>query len=147
MEILFNAVKGPHETDPTQEICEHCESQLNVDWEDTEEGAYGGRYFMCPCCGKKSYCENIGGITLHKDNVEFPIHFEEIGNINFDDFSEDDISFINKNIKKMLNDGVNEFRYVECRDLLIIILNDDIDEYHIVVTNKYCDTYIKKERD
>ena len=55
--------------------CEYCESELEVSKEDTHIGWLGAAFAKCPCCGQEIMVDELEGITLTKDNIEFPVHF------------------------------------------------------------------------
>ena len=55
--------------------CSECDSELEITEEDTHIGWMGARFINCPCCGKEAMVDELDGITLTKDNLEFPVHF------------------------------------------------------------------------
>lgn len=55
--------------------CNECDSELEITENDTHIGWLGARFITCPCCGEESMVDELEGITLTKDNLEFPVHF------------------------------------------------------------------------
>ena len=60
---------------PLKIKCSECDSELEITKEDTHIGWMGARFINCPCCGEESMVDKLDGITLTKDNLEFPVHF------------------------------------------------------------------------
>lgn len=56
-------------------FCEHCDSELEISEEDTHIGWLGAAFVKCPCCGQESMVDELEGITLTKNNIDYPIHF------------------------------------------------------------------------
>ena len=59
---------------PLKIKCSECDSELEIAEEDTHIGWMGARFITCPCCGEEAMIDELDGITLTKDNLEFP-HF------------------------------------------------------------------------
>ena len=53
--------------------CNNCMSKIDVDDKDLQVGELGNYYYICPCCGEKTYLDS--GIELNKDNIRFPQHY------------------------------------------------------------------------
>ena len=60
---------------PLKIKCSECDSELEITEEDTHIGWMGARFINCPCCGEVAMVDELEGITLTKDNLEFPVHF------------------------------------------------------------------------
>lgn len=131
--------------------CSECDSELEITEEDTHIGWLGARYITCPCCGEESIVEEIDGITLTKDNIEFPKHFMRT-NKEMRRVKEIEPPAIEKEIKK----GIDYFRknkdewvwFKTYGDLFVVIFRNSEDEdYYITVTKDFYETYIPFERE
>ena len=63
---------------PLKIKCSECDSELEITEEDTHIGWMGARFINCPCCGEEAMVDELEGITLTVDNIEFPIHFHHV---------------------------------------------------------------------
>lgn len=127
---------------PMRVKCYNCESELEVEEQDTHVGYPGAMYFTCPVCGKESMIDELDGITLTKDNIEFPQHFYYFGN---------GVDLSSKEIRKYINDAINFFRNnpdsfcytTGSGNTGILVQNFSGDhEYHVVVTKDFYETEI-----
>ena len=129
--------------------CDRCDSELEVTEEDTHIGWLGAAYVTCPCCGEESMVDELEGLTLTKDNVEFPVHFlrntKGLRNI-----VEVNPNRITKEIKEAIKyfrenkDAWN--RYTICGDLFVSVYRYPGDEdYHIVISRDFYETHIPFE--
>lgn len=79
MKVIRNMYEKPNKEITNVESiiinCEHCDSELEISREDTHIGWLGARFVTCPCCGGETMVDEIEGVTLTKDNLEFPVHF------------------------------------------------------------------------
>lgn len=78
IENRYNKKQSSRSSDDVKKlkiICDKCDSVLEVIPEDSHIGWLGARFVTCPCCGKETMVEQLDGITLTKDNIEFPKHF------------------------------------------------------------------------
>jgi hypothetical protein len=129
--------------------CDKCGSELEITKEDTHIGWLGAAFVTCPCCGEDTMVEEMEGITLTKDNIEFPLHFirtnKELRNV-----SEVASDSIIKEIKK----GIEYFRknkdaydwYTSYGDLFISMYKYDEDkDYFVLVTKDFYETNIPFE--
>lgn len=134
---------------PIKIFCSECDSELEITEEDTHIGWMGARFVTCPCCGEESIVDEMEGITLTKDNIEFPIHFSRTtkGMRHVVETNSDEIV---KEIRK----GIEYFRknkndfcwYVSYGDLFLIIFRFPGDEnYFIMVTKDFYETHIPFE--
>ena len=68
-------VKEENTMFPLKIKCSQCDSELEIVEEDTHIGWMGARFIRCPCCGEEAMVHELDGITITKDNLEFPVHF------------------------------------------------------------------------
>ena len=131
--------------------CSECDSELEITEEDTHIGWMGTRFINCPCCGEEAMIDELEGITLTKDNLEFPVHFirtakglRHVVEINSDE------------IIKEIQRGITYFRenkdeycwYTSHGDLFLIVFRYSGDEeYFVMVTKDFYETYIPFERE
>lgn len=125
-------------------VCEHCGSEFEVDEseDDIKIGQLGLKYIVCPCCGKDCYgdCEELGEITLTKDNINYPQHFCDFGK--GVDISDSEIT---KDIKKMITkletvkeEDDNNLNFISHGNTFILVQKDFDDNcYNIVVAKNY----------
>ena len=135
---------------PVKISCTECNSELEITEEDTHIGWLGARFVTCPCCGEESMVDGMEGITLTKDNVEFPVHFNRVTKgmrhvveTNSDEIIEDiqrGIEFFRKN--------KSEFCwYTSYKDMFLVIFRFQGDEeYYIMVAKDFYETHIPFER-
>lgn len=138
-------------TYPLKINCSECDSELEITEEDTHIGWMGARFINCPCCGNEAMIDELDGITLTTENLEFPVHFIRTtkGLRHVIEVSSDDII---KEIKK----GITYFRehkdeyywYTSRGDLFLIIFRYSGDEeYFVMVTKDFYETYIPFEKE
>ena len=129
--------------------CDKCGSELEITKEDTHIGWLGAVYVTCPCCGEDTMVEEMEGITLTKDNIEFPLHFirtnKELRNVS---------EVASDNIVKEIKKGIEYFRknkdthdwYISYGDLFISVYKYDEDkDYFVLVTKDFYETNIPFE--
>lgn len=152
MKILKNNVKKVEETmeeKPVKIFCSECDSELEITEEDTHIGWLGARFVTCPCCGEESIVDEFKGITLTKDNIEFPVHFNRVTKgmrhvveTNSDEIIED----IQKGIEYLRKNKTEFYWSTSCKDMFLIIFrSQDENGYFIVVTKDFYETYIPFE--
>lgn len=131
--------------------CFTCDSELEITEEDTHIGVYGAAHVTCPCCGDETMVDNLEGITLTKDNIEFPVHFYRT-NKNLRNVKEIEPSRITDDIKRSVEyfrRNKDEFAWFTTTGdtFLTVFRFPDDKEYHVVVAKDYYETYIpfKKE--
>ena len=134
---------------PRDLIRETCGSELQYEESDVYIGAFGCAYVKCPCCCNDNILEdNEHSIDLTADNVEFPTHFFHISKEATVDCCN------NENIKDAINKAIDYFRnnkdefawFTEYGNLHLCVFRYDCDEnYYVVVSNDYYDTYIPFE--
>lgn len=127
---------------PIQVICNNCGSKLEVEDGDAYVGHLGAMYYKCPVCSEENMVDELEGITLTKDNIEFPIHFYYFGN---------GVDLSSEEIRKYINDAINFFRNnpdnfcytTGSGNTGILVQNFSGDhEYHVVVTKDFYETEI-----
>lgn len=144
-------VEEINNTYPRKLVCDTCGSELEYDASDMRIGALGCMFVDCPCCGKDNMIDNEDGISLTKDNVEFPTHF-------FHTSKETGAAYVcnNEEVKKCINDAIdyfrknkNEYDWFCCYGNLYIEVKrwEGDEQYEVVVTNNYYDTYIPFEEE
>ena len=131
--------------------CSECDSELEITEEDTHIGWLGARFITCPCCGKEAMVDELDGITLTKDNLEFPVHFNRttkglrhVVEINSDEI----IKEIQRGITYFRGNKDEYYWYTSYGDLFLIVFRYSGDEeYFVMVTKDFYETYIPFERE
>ena len=134
---------------PLKIKCSECDSELEITEEDTHIGWMGARFINCPCCGKEAMVDELDGITITKDNLEFPVHFirttkglRHVVEVNSDEI----IKEIQRAITYFREHKDEYYWYTSHGDLLLIVFRYSGDEeYFVMVTNDLSDTYIPFE--
>ena len=132
-------------------FCEHCDSELEISKEDTHIGWLGALFVKCPCCGQESMVNELEGITLTKDNIDYPIHFNRTNKDlrNVVEVKKDEII-------KEIQRGIDYFRvnknesywYTCYGDLFLIVFRYEGDEeYFVLVTRDFYETDIPFEKE
>ena len=141
--------KEPVKNDKIRIHCSECDSELEIVEEDTHIGWMGARFITCPCCGEEAMVDKLDGITLTKDNLEFPVHFirtakglRHVVEVNSDE------------IIKEIQRGITYFRenkdefcwYTTYGDLFLVVFRYSGDEeYSVMATKDFYETYIPFE--
>jgi len=131
-------------------FCDNCDSELEISEEDTHIGWLGAPFVKCPCCGQESMVDELEGITLTKDNIDYPIHFNRTNKDlkNVVEIQKDEVI-------KEIQRGIDYFRtnkdefcwYTYYGDLFVIIFRYEGDEeYFVLVTRDFLETYIPFEK-
>lgn len=119
--------------------CDKCGSELEITEEDTHIGWLGARFVTCPCCGEESMVDELDGITLTPENIQFPTHFTRV-NKNLKDVKEVENEKIVNEIKRgilFLRTSKEEFCwYTSSGDTFIIVFRYDGDEEYFVMVAK-----------
>mgnify|MGYP004566301333 FL=1 len=132
-------------------FCEHCDSELEISKEDTHIGWLGAAFVKCPCCKQESMVDELDGITLTKDNIDYPIHFNRT-NKDLRNVVEVQKDKVIEEIQK----GIDYFRtnkdesyWCTCYgDLFVIIFRYEGDEeYFVLVTRDFYETDIPFEKE
>ena len=137
---------------PRKFVCENCESELEYDKSDISIGMYGGAFVDCPLCGYKNYLDDgENDVDLTVDNIEFPVHF---AHVSAETGAVDCCN--NERIKNYIRKAIdyfrtnkNEYHWFTCTgNLYISVTRHEGDEdYWVVVSNNYYDTYIPFENE
>lgn len=150
----FNKIKPDKPLTPTtiRTICNECDSELELSPSDTHIGWLGAAYVKCPCCGEETMVDELDGITLTVDNIEFPTHFsrtnkdskyvKEVGNDRV-------IKDIRKGIEYLRRHKDEYYWYTSSGDMFLMIFRyEDDEEYYVIVTKDFYETCIPfEERD
>lgn len=132
-------------------ICDKCDSELEITENDTHIGWLGARFVTCPCCGEESIVEELDGITLNKDNLEFPIHFNRTtkGLRNVVEVNSNEIIEEIKRAITYFRENKDEWNwYTSHGDLFLSVYRHPGDEdYFVLVTKDFYETYIPFERE
>ena len=95
--------------------------------------------------------DELEGITLTKDNIKFPVHF-----IRTNKNLRHTIEINEEEIIKRIQHGIDYFRknkdeyywYTSCGDLFLLIFRYKCDEeYYVIVTKDFYETYIPFEKE
>jgi hypothetical protein len=132
---------------PRKHECLDCGSELEYDKSDIYIGVYGASHIKCPLCGYENMLDdNENNLKLTKSNIEFPIHFAHHNN---------GLDVCNNEIKKYINEAIEYFRrnkeadycyYGTGNTMVYVFRLDGDEEYEVVVTKDYYDTYIPFEK-
>jgi hypothetical protein len=132
-------------------FCDNCDSELEISEEDTHIGWLGASFVKCPCCGQKSMVDELDGITLTKDNIDYPIHFNRTNKDlkNVVEIQKDEVI---KEIQRGIDyfrTNKDEFCWYTCHgDLFLIVFRYEGDEeYFVLVTRDFYETYIPFEKE
>lgn len=126
--------------------CDKCESELEIKKEDTHVGWLGASFITCPCCGEETMVDELEGITLTIDNLQFPVHFNRT-NKDMRQVVENSPEQIVKEIKRAItyfreNKG-EHYWYTSYGDLFVIVFRYEGDEeYSVMVTKDFYETEI-----
>ena len=134
---------------PLKIKCSECDSELEITEEDTHIGWMGARFINCPCCGNEAMVEEWDGITLTKDNLEFPVHFNRtakglrhVVEVNSDEI----IKEIQRGITYFRRHKDEYYWYTSHGDLFLIVFRYSGDEeYFVMATKDFYETYIPFE--
>lgn len=128
-------------------FCDYCDSELEVSKEDTHIGWLGAAYVTCPCCKRETMVDELDGITLTKDNVEFPVHFRRT-NKDVDGVVEIDQYEITESIRTGLdylkNNKDDPYWFTSRGDSFVqVFRNEEDGEYVVLVTKDFYLTEIE----
>lgn len=145
MKVIKNNITNEKETKskfPMKVICEHCESEIELEENDVEVGKLGLYYFNCPCCGELSDIDD--GINLTSENLEFPKHYYHFGGGVH--ISENEINRYVKECINSLRNSTDENFYHTCTgsgDTIVHVSRYDDDENFVInVCRNYYETEI-----
>ena len=144
-------VKEENAMFPLKIKCSECDSELEITEEDTHIGWMGARFINCPCCGKEAMVDELDGITLMKDNLEFPVHFNRTtkGLRHVVEVNSDEIINGIKKAITYFRENKDEWNWYTSRgDLFLSVYRHPGDEdYFVLVTKDFYETYIPFERE
>lgn len=130
-------------------ICNHCDSELEVSKEDVHIGWLGAAFVKCPCCGQETMVDELEGITLTRDNISYPVHFNRTNKDlrNVIEVQKDEvIKEIQRGIDYFRTNKGESYWYSSHGDLFVIIFRYEGDEeYSILVTRDFYETDIPFE--
>lgn len=147
--IVEEIVQKPEKPYPRKMVCENCGSELEYEKSDLRLGALGCAFVDCPLCSHDNLIDE-DGVTLTVDNVEFPVHFWHTC---VEKGAKDACN--NEEVKQCIRKAIdyfrknkNEYHWFTCYgNLYIGVTRWDGDEnYEVVVTNNYYNTYIPFEK-
>ena len=142
-------VKEENTMFPLKIKCSQCDSQIEIVEEDTHIGWMGARFISCPCCGEEAMVDELDGITLTKDNLEFPVHFNRTtkGLRNVVEVNSDEIINGIKKAITYFRENKEEWNwYTSYGDLFLSVYRHPGDEeYFVMVTKDFYETYIPFE--
>ena len=139
------------EQNPIKILCSECDSELEITKEDTHIGWMGARFVTCPCCGEESIVDEMEGITLTKDNIEFPIHFNRTTK-----GMRHTLEATSNEIVKEIRNAIEYFRknkdefcwYKSYKDVFVKVFRDSAcDSYFVVVAKDFYETTIPFEKE
>lgn len=132
-------------------ICNHCDSELEVSKEDTHIGWLGAAFVKCPCCGQETMVDELEGITLTRDNINYPVHFNRTNKDlrNVIEVQKDEvIKEIQRGIDYFRTNKGESYWYSSHGDLFVIIFRYEGDEeYFVLVTRDFYETDIPFEKE
>ena len=136
---------------PLKIKCSECDSELEITEEDTHIGWLGARFITCPCCGEESMVDELDGITLTKDNLEFPVHFNRTtkGLRHVVEVHSDEIINGIKKAITYFRENKDEWNWCTSHgDLFLSVYRHSGDEeYFVMITKDFYETYIPFEKE
>lgn len=135
---------------PKKIECKYCGAELEVEYDDIHVGALGMGYFDCPVCKKKCYLE---------DDEDFPDEVVTVNNLRFPDHffhSSEGVDISSEDIRRYVENAITFFRNepdafvftTGSGNTAVIVFNYSGDEnYHVIVSKDYYDTYIDYEQE
>lgn len=147
MKIIYNTFNEKEQKFEENEItCPHCKSILRISEEDFSEGEYGACYILCPCCHKKIEDDKFPYFDVTRYTVSFPKSYHSF---------KDGVDIEDEEINKMVDECIRvfeeypeeTFRYHAVGNTFVAVFNHvEEDDYYVVVTKNYFDTYVDKEK-
>ena len=123
--------------------CNNCMSKIDVDDKDLQVGELGNYYYICPCCGEKTYLDS--GIELNKDNIRFPQHY--CSTASGIDISDDKIDKMVKKCIERIEKIDSNFSYTATGNTFVLVTREyeDVEDgYNIYVSKEYYESYVSK---
>ena len=132
-------------------VCDRCESELEITKEDTHIGWLGAPFVTCPCCGEEVMVDELDGVILTVDNLQFPVQFNRINKDVrrvLEVSSEEIISEVKRGVTYLREHKDKDYWYMSYGDLFVIVFRYEGDEeYSIMVTKDFYETDIPFEED
>lgn len=146
--IKNNFGKEEEEIKTVTTICYECDSELEVSEEDTYIGWLGARFATCPCCGSETMVDEMDGITLTKDNLEYPKHF--LHESKYHGCKEVSTEFILGEIKRAIeymrtDKDCDAIEFGSGDSSIHVYKYSGDNEYHVIVTRDWYETDIPFE--
>ena len=119
-----------------RQACDECQVELEFEYEDTYEGAFGARYVKCPECNREVWVESIDSLHLTEKNLQFPRHFECMDEV---DVSNDEIQEWARNCLKIAKESKEPCGYFVHQgtgNATVVLLVYE-DGYEFVVAKNY----------
>ena len=120
--------------------CNNCMSKVDADDDDLQVGEFGNYYYVCPCCGEKTYLDS--GIELNKDNIRFPQHY--CSTLTGIDISDDKINKMVKECIERIEKIDSDFVYTATGNTFVLVTKEGDDGYYIFVSKGYYESYVNK---
>ena len=123
--------------------CNNCMSKIDVDDKDLQVGELGNYYYICPCCGEKTYLDS--SIELNKDNIRFPQHY--CSTLTGIDISDDKINKMVKECIERIEKIDSDFVYTATGNTFVLVTreHEDVEDgYNIFVSKGYYESYVNK---
>ena len=127
-----------------RQTCDECGAELEFSLEDTNIGALGVRYIKCPVCDKKIMTDELDGIDLNLNNIEFPKHFFEPGGEDIPDDRINDWVRACLQAAEETDEPYGYFVSTGSGNTMVIILAYE-DEYQVLVTKDYYETSVNRD--
>ena len=124
-------------------MCNNCMSKVDVDDDDLQIGELGNYYYICPCCGEKTYLDS--GIELNKDNIRFPQHY--CSTASGIDISDNKIDKMVKECIDRIEKIDSNFAYTATGNTFVLVTREyeDVEDgYNIYVSKGYYESYVSK---
>ena len=123
--------------------CNNCMSKIDVEDKDVQVGELGNYYYVCPCCGERTYLDS--GIELNKDNIRFPQHY--CSTASGIDISDDKIDKMVKKCIERIEKIDSNFSYTATGNTFVLVTREyeDVEDgYNIYVSKEYYESYVSK---
>ena len=149
MKVIKNNYKKRNYQFPLKIRCDDCNSELEVEENDCYIGWLGQYYCTCPCCGLTIMLDEPEGITLTKDNLEFPTHYHHPGEDAVDVSPEEINKEVNRLITNLRNNKYEDdfgMLYTAGGNMFTFVKRYPGDkDYYVVVTKDFYDTHVPFE--
>ena len=130
-------------------LCDKCDSYSELTEKDEIfYGYFGLPYIHCHECGGDAYIEDLEGIMVDENNLEFPQHFYHFGSKNGAvKIADEDIQRMAREaIKRLKERKDNSFTFEATGDSIVIALDFE-DEIEVVVAKDYYEFDYEKNKE